>query len=116
MTITLIKWIGGRNSTFHTYTLLVEGNDFLAENLTIENSAGPVGQAVALHVEADRVSFKNCRFLGNQDTIYLAGEGVRHYFIDCYIEGTTDFIFGSAIAIFKNCTLHSKKDSFITAA
>ncbi|GAA5520314.1 pectinesterase family protein [Aliifodinibius salicampi] len=106
----------GRNSTFHTYTLLVDGNDFHAENLTIKNSAGPVGQAVALHVEADRVSFENCRFLGNQDTIYLAGEGARHYFNNCYIDGTTDFIFGSSTAVFEDCTLHSKKNSFITAA
>lgn len=106
----------GRNSTFHTYTLLVEGNDFLAENLTVENSAGPMGQAVALHVEADRSIFKNCRFLGNQDTIYAAGEGSRQYFEDCYIEGTTDFIFGGATAVFENCTIHSKSNSYITAA
>lgn len=106
----------GRNSTFHTYTLLVEGNDFIAENITVENSAGPVGQAVALHVEADRSVFKNCKFLGNQDTIYAAGEGSRQYFEDCYIEGTTDFIFGEATAVFENCTIHSKSNSYITAA
>lgn len=106
----------GRNSTFYTYTVLVQGNDFHAENLTIENSAGEVGQAVALHVEADRVSFENCRLLGNQDTVYLAGEGSRQYFSNCYIEGTTDFIFGEATAVFENCTIHSKKNSYITAA
>lgn len=106
----------GRNSTFHTYTLLVEGNDFLAENITVENSAGPVGQAIALHVEADRSVFKNCRFLGNQDTIYAAGEGSRQYFKNCYIEGTTDFIFGGATAVFDNCIIHSKSNSYITAA
>lgn len=106
----------GRNSTFFTYTLLVQGNDFHAENLTIENSAGPVGQAVALHVEADRSSFENCRFLGHQDTVFAAGEGARQYFKDCYIEGTTDFIFGEATAVFEECTIHSKRDSYITAA
>jgi len=106
----------GRNSTFHTYTLLVQGNDFIAENLTIENSAGPVGQAVALHVESDRSFFRNCRILGHQDTIYAAGEGSRQYFKDCYIEGTTDFIFGQATAVFDNCTLHSLSNSYITAA
>lgn len=106
----------GRNSTFHTYTLLVEGNDFHGENLTIENSAGEVGQAVALHNEADRVSFKNCQLLGNQDTVYLAGEGNRQYFDNCYVEGTTDFIFGGATALFENCLIHSKKNSYITAA
>lgn len=106
----------GRNSTFHTYTVLVEGNDFIGENLTIENSAGSVGQAVALHVEADRSFFNNCKIIGHQDTIYAAGEGARQLFRDCYIEGTTDFIFGNATAVFDNCTLNSKENSFITAA
>jgi len=106
----------GRNSTFHTYTLQVRGNDFYAENLTIENNAGPVGQAVALHVEADRATFYNCRFIGHQDTIFAAGEGFRQYFKNCYIEGTTDYIFGPATAVFDGCELHSKADSYITAA
>ena len=106
----------GRNSTFHTYTLQVQGNDFYAKNLTIQNTAGEVGQAVVLHVEADRAVFVNCSILGNQDTVYVAGEGARQYFRDCYIEGTTDFIFGEATAVFDHCTIHSKKDSYITAA
>lgn len=106
----------GRNSTFYTYTLLVEGNDFFAKNLTIQNSSGEVGQAVALNVNANRVVFSNCTFLGNQDTLYTSGEGTKNYFKDCYIEGTTDFIFGDATALFENCTIHSKKDSYITAA
>ena len=106
----------GRNSTFYTYTLLVEANDFYAENLTIENAAGPVGQAVALHIEGDRCIVKNCNILGNQDTLFTAGETSRQYFIRCYIEGTTDFIFGAAIALFDSCTLYSKSNSYITAA
>lgn len=106
----------GRNSTFFTYTLLVQGNDFQAHNLTVRNTAGPVGQAVALHVEADRAVFENCRFLGNQDTIYLAGEGFRQYFKGSYIEGTTDYIFGQATAVFENSTIHSKSNSYVTAA
>ena len=106
----------GRNSTFHTYTLLVEANDFHAENLTVQNSAGEVGQAVDLHIDADRVSFENCRLLGNQDTLYLAGEGKRQYFKNCYIEGTTDFIFGGATALFEDSQIHSKANSYITAA
>lgn len=106
----------GRNSTFYTYTLIVEANDFCAENITIENAAGPVGQAVALHVEGDRCVFRNCRFLGNQDTLYLAGETSRDYFVNCYVEGTTDFIFGAATALFDNCTLYNKANSYITAA
>lgn len=106
----------GRNSTFSTYTLLVEGNDFYAKNVTIQNTAGEVGQAVALHLHSARAMFENCAFLGNQDTVYLSGEGAKNYFKNCYIEGTTDFIFGEATALFDNCEIHSKKDSFITAA
>ncbi|MCB0583976.1 MAG: pectate lyase [Phaeodactylibacter sp.] len=106
----------GRNSTFHTYTLLVQANDFRAENLTIENTAGPVGQAVALAVEADRCVFLNCDIKGHQDTLYCAGEGARQYFRDCYIEGTADFIFGAATAFFEHCRIHSRSDSYITAA
>ncbi len=106
----------GRNSTFYTYTMLVEGNDFFAKNLTIQNTSGEVGQAVALNVNADRVFFFNCSFLGNQDTLYTSGEGSKNYFSNCYIEGTTDFIFGDATVLFDNCEIHSKKNSFITAA
>lgn len=106
----------GRNSTFHTYTVLVEGNDFFAKNLTIQNSSGEVGQAVALNVNANRVVFTNCSLLGNQDTLYTSGEGTKNYFKDCYIEGTTDFIFGDATVLFENCIINSKKNSYITAA
>jgi pectinesterase len=106
----------GRNSTFYTSTLKVEANDFRMENITVENSAGPVGQALALSVEGDRCVFVNCRFLGNQDTIYAAGRLGRQYFYNCYIEGTTDFIFGEATAVFEKCTIHAKANSYITAA
>ncbi len=106
----------GRNSTFFTYSMLVEADDFYAENLTIENSAGPVGQGVALHVTGDRCAFNNCRILGNQDTLYTGGLNSRQYFKDCYIEGTTDFIFGAATVFFDNCRICSKANSFITAA
>ena len=120
---TIIRWDDyfdkinrARNSTFHTATLLVQGDDFRAENLTIENFAGEVGQALAVSVEADRCEFRNCRMLGNQDTLYAAGANARQYYKDCYIEGTTDFIFGGATALFENCTIHSKSNSFVTAA
>jgi pectinesterase len=106
----------GRNSTFYTSTLLVQANDFILENITVENSAGPVGQAVALHVEGDQCLFRNCRFLGFQDTVYAAGKFSRMFFTNCYIEGTTDFIFGEATALFEQCTIHCKGDSYITAA
>ncbi len=106
----------GRNSTFYTYTLLVEADDFIMENITVENSSGPVGQAVALHVEGDRCVFRNCRFSGFQDTVYASGKFSRQYFVDCFIEGSIDFIFGDATALFENCTIHCNADSFITAA
>ncbi|MFV0391021.1 MAG: pectinesterase family protein [Paludibacteraceae bacterium] len=102
--------------TFRSYTLQVRGNDISLENMTVENAAEPVAQAVALHTEGDRLTFKNCRFLGNQDTQYLGGEGNKLYFENCYIEGTTDFIFGGATAWFENCAIHCKRDSYIAAA
>ena len=105
----------GRNSTFYTYTLLVEANNVVLKNLTIENSSGDVGQAVALSVFSDKVAVIDCKLLGNQDTLYASGIG-KQYYKNCYIEGTTDFIFGSATALFENCEIHSKKDSYITAA
>jgi pectinesterase len=105
----------GRNSTFFTYTLLVEANDFVAKNLTIQNTSGEVGQAVALSVFSHRVAIINCRLLGNQDTLYASGIG-KQYYKGCYIESTTDFIFGSATAFFDNCQIHCKKNSYITAA
>ncbi len=106
----------GRNSTFHTETMLVQGNDVHLSNLTIKNTAGPVGQALALGVEADRTLVTNVAIIGNQDALYTAGENCRQYYKDCYIEGTTDFIFGEATALFENCTIHSKSNSYITAA
>lgn len=102
--------------TFRSYTVRVDANDITFRNLTIENNAPRLGQAVALHTQGDRLRFINCRFLGNQDTIYTGGEGMRLYFNGCYIEGTTDFIFGSATALFENCRIHSKINSYITAA
>ena len=107
---------GKTYSTFNSYTVLVEGNDFKAENLTIQNTAGRVGQAVALHVEGDRAVIKNCSILGNQDTLYTATSTSRQYYLNCYIEGTTDFIFGEATAVFQSCTIKSLSDSYITAA
>jgi len=106
----------GRNSTFYTYTVLVEGDDFAASNLTIKNASGDNGQAIALSVVANRVKISNCNILGNQDTLYLSGKDAKQYFLNCYIEGTTDFIFGSATALFENCEIHSIKNSYITAA
>ena len=103
--------------TFRTYTMKIAGNDITLENLTIENTAGfSAGQAVALHVEGDRFRAISCRIVGNQDTLYATGDKSRQFYRDCLIEGTTDFIFGSATALFDHCSIHSKKNSYITAA
>ncbi|MGC4104422.1 pectinesterase family protein [Ferruginibacter sp.] len=106
----------GKLTTFTSYTAKISGNRFLAENITFANSAGPVGQALALYVDADKAVFKNCKFLGNQDTIFTSGENARQFFVDCYIEGTTDFIFGPSTAVFQRCTIKAKINSFVTAA
>lgn len=102
--------------TFRTYTMRVDGCDMTFKNLTIRNNAGRVGQAVALHTEGTNLKFENCRFLGDQDTLFLAGHDSELEFDNCYIEGTTDFIFGPATARFNGCQIHSKADSYITAA
>jgi pectinesterase len=107
-----------RNDTIGTwtsYTVAVDGEGFIGKDISFENASGTVGQAVAVRVMADMVVFINCRFLGNQDTLFAHGIG-RLYFKNCYIEGTTDFIFGSAVVLFENCRIHSKANSFITAA
>ena len=100
------------SSSFYVY-----GDDFSAENITFENSSGPVGQAVAIQVIGDKAHFKNCRFLGYQNTLYTYGYSSRQLYENCYIEGTTDFIFGSSTAYFKECEIYCKKGgSYITAA
>lgn len=103
-------------TTFNSYTLLVMGDEITISNVTIRNSSCNEGQAVALHVEGDRFIIKNSKILGCQDTVYSATNHSRQYFENCYIEGTTDFIFGQATAVFKNCTIKSLADSYITAA
>ena len=102
--------------TFKTYTLRIDGSHIILRNLTIENNAPQLGQAVALHTEGDYIQCIHCHLIGNQDTVYTGREGSLLYFSDCYIEGTTDFIFGSATAWFENCEIHSKANSYITAA
>lgn len=94
----------------------VFGTDFSAHNLTFENSAGPVAQAVAVRVSGDRAFFNNCRFLGFQDTLYPQGTGTRQYYKNCYIEGTVDFIFGWATAYFDECEVFCKTKGYVTAA
>ena len=106
--------------TLNTWTcasFLVYGNNFHAEHISFENNAGfTAGQAVALRIEGNRASFKDCAVIGFQDVLFLSGSGVKHFFDHCYIEGTTDFIFGASTAVFINCIIHSKKNSHVTAA
>ena len=117
---TVITWADHANinkmGTFRTYTVRVDGNHITLRNLTIENNAPQLGQAVALHTEGDCLRVISCRILGNQDTIYTGRGNTRIYFEDCYIEGTTDFIFGPSTAWFENCEIRSLRDSYVTAA
>ncbi len=109
--------LGTQNSA----SFSVNANDFAAIDITFENSYGDGSQAVTVLVNADRAMFKNCRFLGNQDTVYLKGTGTpKSYFKNCYIDGNIDFIFGSAVALFDSCVLYAKtrvatSSSYITA-
>jgi len=102
--------------TFRTFTLKIQGSKITLKNITVENNSARLGQAVALHTEGDQLTFINCRFLGHQDTIYTGNAKTRLFFKDCYIEGTTDFIFGPSTAWFEDCNIFCKANSYITAA
>ncbi|HEY5825074.1 MAG TPA: pectinesterase family protein [Cyclobacteriaceae bacterium] len=108
---------GEEMGTTGSSSFYVFGDGFQAENITFENSSGPVGQAVAVRIDGDLVTFTNCRFLGFQDTLYPHGEKSRQHFKKCYIEGTVDFIFGWSTAVFEDCTIFCKKGGgYVTAA
>ncbi|MDB5236668.1 MAG: hypothetical protein JWR44_3661 [Hymenobacter sp.] len=112
---------GGTLGTGGSGSFTVNAPDFSALNITFVNSFGDGSQAVAVSLYGDRAAFKNCRFLGNQDTLLTYGTAARQYFKDCYIDGNVDFIFGNAVAIFDNCTIYAKSRStsgvsYITAA
>lgn len=117
--------------TFETWTLRIDGHGCICANMTVVNDAmthnnpfwwqdrkdnAGVGQAVALHVEGDRAVFANCRFLGFQDTIYTGNPDGRELFVDCYMEGTVDFIFGPATVWFENCEVKAISKGYYTAA
>lgn len=106
---------GETKGTSGSSSCYIYAPDFYAEHITFENTSGPVGQAVACFVSGDRAYFKNCRFIGFQDTLYTYGKGCRQYYEDCYIEGTVDFIFGWSTAVFNRCHIHSKGDGYVTA-
>ena len=107
---------GNEIGTSGSASFILEGNGVTAENITFENSSGPVGQAVAMRIDGDRVVFRNCRFLGFQDTLYPRAANVRQYFKDCLIEGTVDFIFGASTAVLEDCIILCKTGGYITAA
>ncbi|MCR5395719.1 MAG: DUF1460 domain-containing protein [Bacteroidales bacterium] len=122
---------GRKIGTFQSYTLRVDGLGFECENMTISNDAlahwnqgwwqkrsnsQGVGQAVAVHVEADRVVFRNCRLLGFQDTVFTGNDDSRQVYYHCYIEGTVDFIFGPATCWFEECEVHAISNGYLTAA
>lgn len=104
------KTAGG---TFFTETVQVSGEGFQADNVTFQNDAGPVGQAVALAVNADRAVFKHCRIVGDQDTLF-ANYG-RQYYVDSTIIGGVDFIFGNGAAVFERDELHILRPGYLTA-
>ncbi len=96
---------------------MYDANNFTAKNITVQNNAGfTAGQAVALESDGDKAQYYNCRILGFQDILFTNNPNSRQFYDDCYIEGTTDFIFGSATVWFEHCHIHSKKNSHVTAA
>lgn len=105
---------GKKVETDDVQSVLIHPDNFTAENITFENAAGEVGQAPAVRTKGDKQVFRNCRFLGWRDTLYLDGE--RTYFKDCYVEGRVDFVCGDATAVFENCHVRSKKGGYVTAA
>ena len=108
---------GDSVNTRNSHSCCIKSDDFSARHLTFRNDAGyGAGQAVALEVQGDRASFFDCRIIGNQDILFLNNPDSRQYYRDCYIEGTTDFIFGAATSWFENCHIYSKKNSHVTAA
>ena len=112
---------GGTYGTGNSATVTINATDFSAVNITFENTTGESPQALAINVNNDRASFKNCRFLGGQDTLLVNNNGLRQYYLNCYIDGTVDFIFGNARAVFDYCVIYPKDrstagGSFITAA
>uniref|UniRef100_A0A5B7B1V2 Pectinesterase n=1 Tax=Davidia involucrata TaxID=16924 RepID=A0A5B7B1V2_DAVIN len=117
---TIVQWgdtaqtIGAKGQPIGTYasaTFAVNSPYFIAKNITFKNTTpvpppGAVGkQAVAFRISADTAAFSGCRFLGAQDTLY--DHVGRHYYKDCYIEGSVDFIFGNGLSLFEGCHVHA---------
>jgi pectinesterase len=114
----------GIPGTSGSFTISIDANDFIAKNVTLQNTYSPKSgvsgtQAVALRGNGDRQEFINCKILGYQDTYYTwGGSGAgRVYHKKCFIEGTVDFIFGRSVVVFDSCTIHViRNGGTITAA
>jgi len=104
--------------TMDSATVIVESDYFVAANIIFKNSAPRPdstkngGQALALRISGTKAAFYKCKMLGFQDTL-CDDKGV-HFFKDCYIEGTVDFIFGRGKSIYLNTQLHVLGDKDIT--
>ncbi|KAJ9537802.1 hypothetical protein OSB04_030535 [Centaurea solstitialis] len=109
---TIITWNDGGDDIFNSPTLSVMASDFVARYLTIQNTFGMSGKAIALRISGDRSAIYGCRILSYQDT--LLDDSGRHYYYNCYIEGATDFICGNAASLFESCHLHSLATTFGT--
>ena len=108
---------GDTINTRTSWSFKILGDNFTAKNITFQNDAGfTAGQAVAVESNGDKAAFYNCRFIGNQDVLFTNNDNSRQYYENCYIEGTTDFIFGSSTVWFEKCHIHSMKNSHVTAA
>ncbi|CAI0377426.1 unnamed protein product [Linum tenue] len=101
---TVITW-SEQGDIFETATLSVLAPFFVGRFLTIQNTFGSGGKAVALRVSGDKAAFYACRILSYQDT--LLDDSGSHYYSNCYIEGATDFICGHATSLFEKCHIHS---------
>ena len=112
--------VSPKGDTINTRTsasFLIKANNFTARDITFQNDAGfNAGQAVAVEADGDKDAFFNCRFIGFQDVLFTNNDKAHQYYKSCYIEGTTDFIFGSSTAWFEQCHIHSMKNSHVTAA
>lgn len=108
-------WKENRDLIRTSATLTIMADNCLLQNLTIENTAGPVGQALAVTLRGDRLIFRDCNLLGYQDTIFLWDDNKRSYFTNCMILGRTDYIYGGGIAFFQSCEIRSFGGGWITA-
>ncbi|MBF9144109.1 pectinesterase family protein [Hymenobacter properus] len=122
---TILSWNDANTPSFpgNSSSFIINASDISALNITFENTYGDAPQGLAMYITGDRVAFKNCRFLGGQDTMQLNSQaGNRSYFKECYIDGVVDFIFGAGRGLFENCIIYprTRRDGgnggYITAA